>query len=383
MTQKKKGVTKKQVRRKSGTRVKAANELVSQPKVDSSDYDVCLTFATEDRAYVERVAQALQAEQLTVFYDDSEQASLWGKDLIVHLDEIYRLNSRFCVMFASKHYKKKLWTNHERRSAQARAFLEKREYILPVRLDETEIPGLLPTIGYMSAKDCSPKKIAQMVAKKIRDLKQGSEIFRKSTAKFKRIFFEGFNYQGMTAKNVARAIAGRWLLGNHARWEGRIVNGCYQLENRQALEGIINNRLIYSKDSGEHVDLSNGMASVKVKLGPPLSQHSGAGLLFRFDAQREFYFTFFRCPGQGLSFCRVQNGKLMRLWTGHFDAVNDDDFLRLTISGWGKRVELAAESVTVATLEVGNVAGYDAGVSAMGTGLFEFADFELHERVSS
>jgi hypothetical protein len=27
--------------------------------------------------------------------------------------------------------------------------MENREYILPVRLDDTEIPGLTPTIGYL------------------------------------------------------------------------------------------------------------------------------------------------------------------------------------------------------------------------------------------
>ena len=114
------------------------------------EWDICLSFAGEDRPYVEQVAEALRASRVRVFYDKYEQAALWGKDLYVHLDEVYRTKARFCVMFASKHYAEKLWTNHERSSAQARAFKENKEYILPARFDDTEIPGLLPTIGYLS-----------------------------------------------------------------------------------------------------------------------------------------------------------------------------------------------------------------------------------------
>ena len=45
-------------------------------------------------------------------------------------------------MFLSKYYAAKLWTNLERQASQARAFRENTEYIMPVRLDETVLPGL-------------------------------------------------------------------------------------------------------------------------------------------------------------------------------------------------------------------------------------------------
>jgi hypothetical protein len=67
---------------------------------------------------------------------------LFGKNLYTHLSDVYQNQARYCVMFLSKHYAKKAWTNHEREAAQARAFREHEEYILPVRLDDTEIPGM-------------------------------------------------------------------------------------------------------------------------------------------------------------------------------------------------------------------------------------------------
>jgi len=90
---------------------------------------------------------------MRTFYDEHERASLWGKDLYEHLDDIYRNAARYCVLFISKHYAKRLWTSHERKSTQARAFTENREYILPARFDATPLPGLLPTVGYVDLKN--------------------------------------------------------------------------------------------------------------------------------------------------------------------------------------------------------------------------------------
>lgn len=130
-------------------------------------FDVALSFAGEDRAYVEEVANCLAAMDLRVFYDKHEAVTLWGKDLYSHLREIYAERARYTVMFISKHYKRKLWTNHERTSAQARAFRERREYILPVRFDSTKIPGVLDTVGYVSVKGLAPSALALMVKEKL------------------------------------------------------------------------------------------------------------------------------------------------------------------------------------------------------------------------
>jgi len=58
----------------------------AQPGADSFRYDVCLSFAGEQRSYVELVAGALKSSGLRVFYDLDEKVELWGKDLPEHLD---------------------------------------------------------------------------------------------------------------------------------------------------------------------------------------------------------------------------------------------------------------------------------------------------------
>jgi len=130
-------------------------------------YDVALSFAGEDRVHAEALAEALRRYGISVFYDKYEKTTLWGKDLYIHLSDLYQNKARYCVMFFSEHYVAKTWTKHELRAAQARAFTEQQEYILPIRLDETEIPGILPTTAYLTWEQETVESIVQAILKKL------------------------------------------------------------------------------------------------------------------------------------------------------------------------------------------------------------------------
>jgi hypothetical protein len=140
----------------------------SDHKSTKFEFEVALSFAGENRAYVEKVAKHLKEKSITFFYDDYEKTKLWGKDLYVYLDEVYQKKARYCVMFISSYYAEKLWANHERKSALARAFKEKGEYILPARFDNTEIPGILPTIGYIDLSSLAPEEFGKLIIEKLK-----------------------------------------------------------------------------------------------------------------------------------------------------------------------------------------------------------------------
>lgn len=146
--------------------VKAASPQ-GGPAPDATTYDVALSFAGEDREYVEQVAVLLRKAGLNPFYDGFEKAKLWGKNLVEHLANVYQHRSRFVVMFISKHYVEKAFPTHERRSAQARALVAKEEYILPARFDDTEVPGLLPTVGFADLRKLSPQQLADLILEKL------------------------------------------------------------------------------------------------------------------------------------------------------------------------------------------------------------------------
>ncbi|SHJ49057.1 toll/interleukin-1 receptor domain-containing protein [Aquimarina spongiae] len=149
-------------------------------KNKSYEYDVALSFAGENRVYVDEVANSLKEKGIKVFYDAFEEASLWGKNLYEYLSDIYQNKARYTVMFISNFYNEKLWTNHERVSMQARAFQESREYILPARFDDTEIPGILKTVGYVSLQSKTPEELAILIEKKI---KKDQTFFRRRWSK--------------------------------------------------------------------------------------------------------------------------------------------------------------------------------------------------------
>ena len=106
------------------------------------EYEVALSFAGEQRGYVEDVARALQARGIAVFYDEFEKIALWGKQLPEELQAVYERKSGRVVIFVSKAWVEKAWPRHERRAVLSRAVQEPGEYVIPVRFDDTPVPGL-------------------------------------------------------------------------------------------------------------------------------------------------------------------------------------------------------------------------------------------------
>lgn len=138
-----------------------------EPGSDIEVYEVVLSYAGEDRQYVEAVAEFLKGRGVSVFYDRFEEVSLWGKDLTEYLDKVFRGSARFCVMFISQYYAEKAWPTYEKRSAFAKAIENREEYILPGRFDDTQVPGLRPTIVYVDLGVKTPEELGRMVLQKL------------------------------------------------------------------------------------------------------------------------------------------------------------------------------------------------------------------------
>lgn len=128
-------------------------------------YDVALSYAGEDREYVEAVADALVAHGLRVFYDRFEEADMIGRNLVDHLSDVYQHHARLCLIFVSAAYARKPFTRLERQAAQATALTSDQPYVIPVRLDDTPLPGLLPQVAYISRRDAAD--VARLVAAKL------------------------------------------------------------------------------------------------------------------------------------------------------------------------------------------------------------------------
>lgn len=142
------------------------------------EFDVALSFAGEDRPHAELLANILKDCGVKVFYDEFHKATLWGKDLYQHLQTIYRDKAKYCIVFVSKHYLKKNWTKHELKQAQARAFQDSREYILPLRLDDSTLPGVNHTVGYVDLRNATVEDVAVTLLEKLGRPTTGLDIDR-------------------------------------------------------------------------------------------------------------------------------------------------------------------------------------------------------------
>lgn len=127
------------------------------------DYDVAISYAGEDRLYVDDFVECLKARGVDVFYDLDEEATLWGADLPEVLLDIFQKKARTAVVFISEHYVKKPWAMFEGRTVIGRTITEHGTYLLPVRIDDTELPGLRPEIVYQTTAAKSPSELVSRV----------------------------------------------------------------------------------------------------------------------------------------------------------------------------------------------------------------------------
>src|SRR5215831_9709039 len=141
--------------------------MTESPAQDTYEFDVAVSFAGEDREFVEEVVAQLKKAGLRVFYDSDHAAEMWGEDLIEYLDDIYRMKARYAMVFISHSYAGKMWTRHERRSALARALEQTTPYVLPVRLDDTVLKGFRPTVGYLDARKLGLSGIVRVALTKL------------------------------------------------------------------------------------------------------------------------------------------------------------------------------------------------------------------------
>lgn len=133
------------------------------------EYDIAISFANEERSIAYKLANQLYGNYgFKVFYDDYEQAKLLGTDLERYLIDVFKSKARYCIILISKNYIESRWTNLEWKSALERINEEPElDYILPIRIDNTELSGLLSTVKFIYYKDMPIEDLAELINKKV------------------------------------------------------------------------------------------------------------------------------------------------------------------------------------------------------------------------
>lgn len=190
---------------------------VNQNNLDYQ-FDVAFSYAGEKRNYVEPIYQCLKNKDVKVFFDQAYEIDLWGKDLLKYFTDLFKNKARYCIMFISKEYVQKDWPKLEANSALERLMREHEDYILPVRFDDSNVPGLPSTIGYLNAERFSAKKLCEAIERKTKgetiDFEEQSrtDLLSKlegadSKNPFSRVRAEQFQDDKLLAKAFAEPIA--------------------------------------------------------------------------------------------------------------------------------------------------------------------------------
>lgn len=129
-------------------------------------YDIAISYASQQSFYVEKVAELLQNKGIKVFYSPFMQVDMWGEDIDTYLYNTYFSEASTCLMFISKEYDASRWCKLESRTAFERQ--EKNGfYILPVRFDDTVLPGLDSSLLYLDANHITPEILTDKIVEKL------------------------------------------------------------------------------------------------------------------------------------------------------------------------------------------------------------------------
>lgn len=132
-------------------------------------FKVALSFAGENRSFVEAVATQLsmQLGASRVLYDKYYEEEFARTDLDTYLQALYHDDSELIAVFLCENYQNKEWCGLEWRALKDLIKRRRGADIMPLRFDNTEIPGLFSTDGYIWISERPPEEIAQLILKRL------------------------------------------------------------------------------------------------------------------------------------------------------------------------------------------------------------------------
>jgi hypothetical protein len=136
---------------------------------EENEYDLAVSFAGEQRDYVAQTVTACKGLGLRVFYDKDKNNDWWGNSFIRDQRAVYSSRTRYFVPFISAEYLSKPIPMDEFSSAMMTAVKQGDGYILPVLMDDVEVPAdlLHPHIGYLRSRDYTPQQLAEQLQQRV------------------------------------------------------------------------------------------------------------------------------------------------------------------------------------------------------------------------
>ncbi|MFE5564806.1 TIR domain-containing protein [Amycolatopsis japonica] len=130
-------------------------------------FHVAVSYSRKDQETVGGVVYALKARGIRVYHDRTDKTLTWGSALNERLSRIYGEDASFCLVFLSRSYFDGECTKVEFEAALRRRRTQA-DYILPIRLDATDLPDGLRDVSYLDLDGF--EATAELVLAKLHEL---------------------------------------------------------------------------------------------------------------------------------------------------------------------------------------------------------------------
>ncbi len=148
--------------------------------IDTHRFQVAVSFPGEKRRYVEDVVRELQRwiGRDACFYDKDYEAHLGRPNMFDLFLKIYSKRSSLVVAFIDNTYQDKQWCGLELRAIDKLVLAKEYSRVMYVRIGKGDVDGILPTDGYLDARNKEPQEVAYHIEERVRllqDRQHGSD----------------------------------------------------------------------------------------------------------------------------------------------------------------------------------------------------------------
>jgi len=152
--------------------------------MQNKTYDIAVSFAGEQRNYVEQTVRECDELDLKVFYDRDMSNEWWRKKFIREQSKFYGSRTPYFVPFISTEYLAKPIPMDEFSAAMMTAVRQGDGYVLPVLIGDVQVPPdlLHPHIHYLRDKEYTPKQLAAQLQIKVRQAEASGQNVRNITS---------------------------------------------------------------------------------------------------------------------------------------------------------------------------------------------------------
>ena len=187
------------------------------------EYELAVSYASEDNKYVDEFVRKVERLISNVFYDKNSEVQMWGNNIHSYLYDIFCNKSKNWIIFLSSAYINKTWTNHEIDSIFDSMIHQNdsaKRYILTVRLDDSvEMPpGMTKNLKSLNASDYTPESLANIVARKLIDYSMDSDKFIETTTSLNDLF----QYLKVNLEIKLKAFTSKTIFSNYSAEDYRI-----------------------------------------------------------------------------------------------------------------------------------------------------------------